>query len=223
MKKILLLVTICLLVAGSVSAQQYYYGPRRHVRRAPERRSNNDDFYRVKVGLTGGLNLANTVDAYDANYSTSTIAGWNAGLYLDIPIIYPLSFEPEVLYSQKGYSAQTTDGNLTSRTNFVDVPLLAKFHLTPGFNLLIGPQLSFPTSTTNTYDNGFAVTAQDHYTYDNNTTFVDGVVGVSIDLNSSVELRARYTIDLNQNNGNGTYVPDYRNQVFQIGLGFRFR
>ena len=223
MKKILFLVTICLLVAGSVSAQQYYYGPRRHVRRAPERRPNNDDFYRVKVGLTGGLNIANTVDAYNSNYSTGSIAAWNAGLYLDIPLVYPLSFEPEVLFSQKGYSAQTTDGNLTSRSNFIDVPLLAKFHLAPGFNFLIGPQLSFLTSTTNTYDNGFAVTEQDHYNYNNNTTFVDGVVGVSFDLNRAVELRARYTIDFNEDNGNGTYVPAYRNQVFQLGLGFTFQ
>jgi len=221
MKKILFLLTICLLVAGSVSAQQYYYGPRR-VRRAPERR-RDDDFYKVKVGLTGGLNIANTVDAYNSNYTTGTIAGWNAGLYLDIPLIYPLSFEPEVLFSQKGFTAQTTDGNLTSRSNFIDVPLLAKFHLAPGFNFLIGPQLSFLTSTTNTYDNGFAVTAQDHYNYNNNTTFLDGVIGFSVDLNPAVELRARYTIDLNENDGNGSYVPDYRNQVFQLGLGFKFQ
>jgi len=224
MKKILLLLTICLLVAGSVSAQQYYYGPRRHVRRAPQQQRRTDnDFYKVKVGIAGGLNIANTVDSYNSNYHTGTIAAWNAGVFLDIPLIYPLSFEPELLYSQKGFSAQTTDGNLTSRSNFIDVPLLAKFHLAPGFNFLIGPQISFLTSTTNTYDNGFDVTAKDHYDYNNNTTFLDGVIGVSFDLNQSVELRARYTIDLNENDGGGTYVPDYRNQVFQLGLGIRFQ
>jgi len=221
MKKILFLLTIGLLVAGSVSAQEYYYGPRRHVVRHDRRPA--DDFYKVKVGLTGGLNIANTVDAYNSNYSTGTIAGWNAGLFLDIPLVFPLSFEPEVLFSQKGYSAQTTDGNLTSRSNFIDVPLLAKFHLAPGFNFLIGPQLSFLTSTTNTYSNGFAVTDQDHYNVNGNTTFLDGVIGISVDLNSAVELRARYTIDLNENDGNGSYVPDYRNQVFQLGLGFKFQ
>jgi opacity protein-like surface antigen len=223
MKKILFL-AIGLMIAGSVSAQQYYYGPRRYHR---PQQQNNSDFYRVKVGLTGGLNIANTVNGYNSNYQTGSIAGFNAGLYLDIPLVYPLSFEPEVLYSQKGYTAQITDGNLTSnltsRSNFIDVPLLAKFHLAPGFNFLIGPQLSFLTSTTNTYDNGFNVTEQDHYNYNNNTTFVDGVIGFSVDINPAVELRARYTIDFNENDGNGTYTPDYRNQVYQIGLGFKFQ
>jgi hypothetical protein len=224
MKKIVFLLAMGLLFAGSVSAQSYYYGPRRaHRRPAPAPRSSNSDFYRVRVGITGGLNIANTVDSYNNDYRTGSIAAWNAGLFIDVPLIYPLSFEPELLYSQKGFTAQTTAGNLTSRTNFIDVPLLAKFHLAPGFNFLIGPQLSFPTSTTNTYNDGFQVTEKDHFNYDNNTTFVDGVVGVSFDLNPSVELRARYTIDLNENDGNGAYTPDYRNQVFQIGLGIKFQ
>jgi hypothetical protein len=224
MKKILLLLAMGLLFAGSVSAQQYYYGPRRvHRRHAPERR-NDDDFYRVKVGITGGLNIANTVSSDYSNYSTGTIAGFNAGLYLDVPLIYPLSFEPEVLYSQKGYSANDPDGHYTSRQNFIDVPLLAKFHLAPGFNFLIGPQLSFLTSTTNTYSTGFDTGSIDHYNYSGANTFLDGVIGVSFDLNRSVELRARYTIDFNATDPYGnTYVPEYRNQVWQVGLGINFQ
>ncbi len=219
MKKIIFL-GICLLIAGSVSAQGYYYGPRR-VRREPPRRQVGD-FYKVRVGITGGLNIANTVNAYNTNYSTASIAAFNAGLFLDIPLIYPLSFEPEVLYSQKGYAATTTNGNFTQRSNYIDVPLLAKFKLGPNFNFLIGPQLSFPISTTQTYDNGFAVTAQQYYNTRSDNTLLDGVVGVSFDLSQNVELRARYTIDLQQNVQNSDYGPDYRNQVWQIGLGIKF-
>src|ERR1700749_3119170 len=105
MKKLLFLLTVGLFVAGSVSAKPYYYGPRRvHRRPPPQQQRQDNDFYRVKVGLTGGLNLANTVDANDTYNSTSTIAAWNAGLYFDVPLVYPLSFEPEVLYSQKGFA-----------------------------------------------------------------------------------------------------------------------
>src|ERR1700744_2199980 len=226
MKKILLLLTMGLLFAGSVSAQVYYYGPCRVVRHPRSRAvvRNNDDFYRVQVGITGGLNVANTVSSDYANYNTGTIAGFNAGLYLDVPLIYPLSFEPEVLYSQKGYSANDPDGHFTSRQNFIDVPLLAKIHLVPGFNFLIGPQLSFLTSTTNTYSTGFDTGSQDHYNYSGANTFLDGVIGVSFDLNRNVELRARYTIDFNATDPYGyTYVPEYRNQVWQIGLGINFQ
>jgi hypothetical protein len=218
MKKILFM-AICLFAAGSVSAQQYYYGPR-HPRHQQQRRA--DDFYKVKFGLTGGLNLANTVDAYNSYYSTGTIAAFNAGIYFDVPLAYPVSFEPEVLYSQKGFTGQLTDGsNFTSRSGFIDVPLLAKFHLTPGFNFLVGPQVSFLTSTSNTY-HGFDATTQDNYNFNGSNTFLDGVIGVSFDINPLVELRARYTIDLTSNDGN-QYYGDYRNQVFQIGIGFRLQ
>ena len=220
MKKILFLAIGCLLVAGSVSAQGYYYGPHR-ARRAPERHLVND-FYKVKFGITGGLNVSNTVNAYNTNYSTGSIAGFNAGLFLDIPIVYPLSFEPEVLYSQKGFTATTSDGNYTQRNNYIDVPLLAKFHMGPNFNFLVGPQISFPTTTTQTFDNGFAITDQEHYSTTNDKTIWGGVVGVTFDLSPSIELRARYTIDLQQNDENTTYGYDYRNQVWQVGLGFKF-
>lgn len=223
MKKFIFLAICGLFLVGSVSAQTYYYGPpRRHYVRRQARRPQVDDFYRIKAGITGGLNVANTVDSYSGNYTTGSLTGFNAGFTLELPIIYPLSFEPELLYSQKGFSATDADGHFTSRSNFIDLPLLAKFRLAPGFNFLIGPQVSFLLNTTNTYGDSF--TQQDHYNYNGNTTFLDGVIGFSVDLSPSVELRARYTIDFDQTDPYGyTTVPDYRNQVFQVGLGFKFR
>ena len=220
MKKLLFL-AICLLVAGSVCAQGYYYGPRRE--RRPPPRAQFDDFYKVRAGITGGLSVSNTVSAYNSNYSTGAIVGFNAGLYLDLPLIYPLSFEPEALYSQKGFAAVTSDGNFTQHANYVDIPLLLKFKLSPTFNFLIGPQVAIPVSTTNTYDNGFVVTAEQSYSTYGDKTVLDGVVGVSFDLSRGVELRARYAIDLQQNQQNASYGGDYRNQVWQVGLGFTFQ
>jgi hypothetical protein len=222
MKKILFLAICLLALAGTVSAQGYYYGPRR-VRRPPPR-SEYDDFYKVRVGITGGVNIANTINAYNSNYSTGAIVGFNAGLFLSLPIAYPLSFQPEVLYSEKGFAAVTQYGNFTQRSNYIDVPLLLKFKVSPTFNFLIGPQVSFPVNTTTTYDNGFVVTDEQYYNNYGQGTVLDGVVGVSFDLSPDVELRARYTIDLDQNQQNAQYSDgNYRNQVWQIGLGFKFR
>ena len=220
MKKILFLAMLGLLVAGSVSAQGYY-GPRR-VRRAPPRKV--DEFYKVRVGITAGANFANTVDAYNSDYSTGGLVGFNAGLTLDVPIVYPLSFTPEVLYSQKGFTSQTADGNYTQRNNYIDVPLLAKLRVSPNFSFVVGPQFSFPISTTQTFDDGFAATSRQSYSTTNDKTILDGVIGVAFDLSPNVELRARYTIDLQQNNENtATTGYDYRNQVWSLGLGFRFQ
>ncbi|MDB5005964.1 MAG: outer membrane protein beta-barrel protein [Mucilaginibacter sp.] len=221
MKKLLYL-AICLLFAGSVSAQGYYYGPRRVVRRPPPHRKT-DDFYKVKFGIAGGLTLADAVNAYNPNYSTGTIAAFHVGLTMEVPLIYPLSFAPEVLFSQKGYAAQTADGNFTQRSNFIDVPLLAKFRISPNFNFVIGPQISFPISTTNTYDNGFTQTAQQNYSTTSDRTVVGSVVGIGFDINPNVELRFRYTYDFQETNDNSYYVPGYHNESFQIGLGFKFQ
>ncbi|MES2108329.1 MAG: porin family protein [Bacteroidota bacterium] len=221
MKKILF-AAICLLIAGSVSAQGYYYGHRRAARRSAPRSSSND-FYKVRVGIAGGFNFADAVDSYNADYTTNGITAYHVGLTLDIPIVYPVSFAPEVLFSQKGYSAQTNDGNFTQRSNFIDVPLLAKFRLSPFFNFVVGPQVSFPISTTNTYDDGFNVVNREHYSTTNDRTVLDGVIGVGFDINPNVEIRARYTIDFQETDDNAYYIPGYRNEVFQLGIGFKFQ
>ncbi|HTD39401.1 MAG TPA: porin family protein [Mucilaginibacter sp.] len=221
MKHIFIL-AICLLVAGSVSAQTYYYGPRRVHRRPVQRQQ--DDFYRPRIGIEAGLSIANTVDSYDASYSTDNILAFNAGLTATIPLVYPLSFQPEVLFSQKGYKAYTTDGTFTQRNNYVDIPLLANFRLVRGFNFLIGPQINIPVSTTNTFDNGFTISRESYYTDSSNKSYVAGVVGFSIDLNPNVDLHARYVLDLSSNTYDvNSPIPDYRNQVWQFGIGIKFQ
>ncbi|WP_345948299.1 porin family protein [Mucilaginibacter sp. PAMB04274] len=213
MKRKLLLAAMVLLIVGTANAQ----------RRGYRKQRSSDDFYQPRVGLTGGLNIANTVSSRNSDFSTDTKLGANFGLFVDIPIVYPLSFQPEILYSQKGYRANTAYGDFAQRANFIDVPILAKLKLAPAFNVLVGPQVSFLMNTRNTYYDGFDVIQQEKYSYNGDKTFVGGVIGIQLDLNRNVDLRGRYTIDFQENNPNGSSgVPDYRNQVWQIGLGFKF-
>jgi hypothetical protein len=199
MKKSIFL-AVALLVAGAVNAQ-------------------------VKLGVAGGLDVSNIVKTDDPNFTTNYKTGFNAGATLEIPVVKYFIIEPEVLYAQKGYKAQTTYGNFSQTTNFIDVPLLAKLKLSDDFGILVGPQFSFLTSTTNVYDNGFSTTVQKQYNDDADNlhkSLVAGVVGFSFDLSKSVDFHARYSIDLQKNNGNGTSTtPEYRNQVFEFGLGFK--
>jgi hypothetical protein len=114
----------------------------------------------IKFGVAGGADFSNIIKTDDPNFKTDYKTGFNAGVTLDIHLIGPLSFAPEILYAQKGYQAQTTFGQFDQRTNFIDAPLLAKFKLAPGFSVVAGPQVSFLLSTTNTYSNGFSTVAQ---------------------------------------------------------------
>jgi hypothetical protein len=212
MKKLFFLAFV-LLIAAVADAQRRGYRQQRA----------SDDFYRPRVGITGGLNIANTISSRNSDFSTDTKLGANVGLFVDIPIIYPLSFQPEILFSQKGYRANTVYGDFAQRANFIDVPILAKVKLTPAFNILVGPQVSFLMNTRNTYYDGFDVIQQTKYNYNGDKTFVGGVLGVALDLNRNVDLRGRYTIDFQENNPNGSSgTPDFRNQVWQVGLGIKF-
>ena len=212
MKKSIFLAVV-ILSAGTVNAQRYFSGSRSDY--------SNYDFYQPKIGFEAGLNIANTISSDNSNYSTNSVAGFNAGITFDIPVIYPFSIVPEVIYSQKGYKATTQFGEFTRRNGFLDIPVLAKFRVAPTFNLFVGPQFSYLLSTTNTYSDGFTTTSREYYNNDSKA-FLDGVLGVSFDLNSSVDLHARYTIDIEKTDSHGnSYVPAYRNQVWQIGLGFK--
>jgi hypothetical protein len=199
MKKIIFLAA-ALLVAGAVNAQ-------------------------INFGIKGGLDLSNIIKTNDNNFSTDYKAGFNAGVLLNIHLIGPLSVEPEILYATKGYTAKTAYGQFDQRTDFIDVPLLAKLKLAPGFSIVAGPQASFLLDTKNTYDNGFSTVVQQQYENDSNKfkkSLIDGVVGVSFALSKSVDLDLRYTLDLQQDNQDGTsQTPAYRNQVFQAGIAFK--
>jgi opacity protein-like surface antigen len=223
MKKLFFLAAV-MVIAISADAQRRY-GPPRRVQPQPQRyQRSNYNANQPSIGFKIGANISNSVSTRDYGYTTGSLLGLNIGVFGDLPIIQPVSFAPEVLYSQKGYVVGTNYGSFTQRTHFIDVPLLAKFKVTPTFNILVGPQLSWLMSTTNTYDDGFAVTQRTTYDNDNNghKTYLDGVVGVSFDLNRKVDIHGRYAFNLQRTDRYGnTYTPDYRNQVWQIGLGFK--
>lgn len=180
------------------------------------------------VSVKGGVNFSNIIKSGDKDFSTEFKPGFHAGLGIDIPVIMGFSFAPEVLFSQKGYKTTGTSiigGNneYTVTTNFIDVPILAKFKAT-GFNIHLGPQVSFLTSTTETFKQGsdaFRKTVKE----DNanlRKSIIGGVVGIGLDVSSKLSLTGRYALDFQKNNEDGsTETPVYKNQVIQVGLGIK--
>src|SRR5476651_2104730 len=110
MKKLMIL-AITLLSVAVANAQNYpparRYGPQPRYVQKQKQHDPHGDFYKPKFGIVGGVNIANLVNVNNTNFTTNTKVGMNIGGSLDVPIIFPLAFEGEVLYSQKGYSAYT--------------------------------------------------------------------------------------------------------------------
>ena len=181
----------------------------------------------IKFGVKAGANFSNIIkDDGNNSFKTDYLVGYHAGITLDIKLLENLAFTPEALYSTKGYKSSSTIGEFTQRTHFIDIPILASIRLGGGLNVVAGPQVSFLMSTTNTFDTNFG-TAQQQIVEDDADRFkkslVGGVIGFRYDFSDKIGLNGRYALDFQKNNENGTsQTPEYKNQVFQVGLGLKF-
>jgi hypothetical protein len=212
MKKIII-ITICVLLTGLAHAQTYFNGAR----------ADYDSFFQPRVGFTLGVAFSNTVKQYQSNFNTGALPGFNAGFTFDFPVSHTLVIAPEILYAQKGYAATTPNGGYTQRSQYVDIPVLAKFRSGSVLNFYVGPQVSYQVSSANSYNHDFVANTRDFYKYSGNKFFYAGVVGAGFDINRTVDIHARYAIDFQGTHTNGNnYVPSYRNQALQVSLGFKF-
>ena len=81
-------------------------------------------------------------------------------------------------------------------------------------------------STKNKFENNFGSVEQSNVEDDSDRfkkSLVGGVIGFRYDVNDKFDIHARYAIDFQKNNENGTnYTPEYRNQVYSVGVGVKF-
>ena len=211
MKKALFLI-IGLFIITNANAQQFFGA-----------RSDFDDSFMPRFGFTMGAAFSNAVPSSKSNYDTGALAGFTLGLTYNHPVTDNLSIGAEALYAQKGYAATTQAGRFSQRSQFLDIPVYVKLKTGSGFNVFAGPQISQLLSSNNIYNEGFDQSVRGFYQYSGVKTFFAGVIGAGVDLNSHVNLNARYAIDLKGTNANGnTYVPEYKHQALQVAFGFKF-
>lgn len=192
--------------------------------------SAQDDDSRTHIhgGLKAGFNFSSMIREEEPNFDVDTKLGYVAGAFVAIPIGKFLGFQPEVLISEKGFNSNGTSigGNYTfSRTTtYLDVPLLLQIKPSQHFTLLVGPQYSYILSKKDEVQSSDVVIT-DQVTYDNDDitkNLLGVVVGADIYIGHLL-IFGRYNLDLRSNNGDGTQsVPEYKNQVFQIGAGLVF-
>lgn len=102
----------------------------------------------VKFGIKGGLNLSKLTSASDAK----VLAGFNAGALVNFKLDKNWAIQPEVQYSTQGsklktdyFGLITTEGTL--KLDYINIPVLAQYHIIDEFYLEGGPQVGFLTSS----------------------------------------------------------------------------
>ena len=201
----------------------------------------------VRFGLRAGLNLADVQG--DAVRSFTTLAGYApdgavtrqlrpgfyAGLYATLPIGPGFAIEPGISYAEKGtvlrgtlpfpaldfLNARVTG---TARLAYVDVPVLAKVFVTPGFYLYAGPQASFLVSGKARVEAGalgFTAYRQD-FDVSDQLRKVDfaAVAGLGYQFENGLGLSAGYDYGLTSLDINNRF--DAQNRVIKAGLNYSF-
>lgn len=190
--------------------------------------SDNSDKGRFHAGIRAGVNSSNLIKSGDVDISTGAKLGFNAAVFLEIPIIPAFSIQPEIQFSQKGYKASgsylTIPYEYKQTNNFIEVPLLAKFKPSKNFGILVGPQFSFLTSAKTKYT--IANTSHEQLVDQDNDNLRKNILGGVIGLEAAagpIVFDLRYSLDFQKNNGDGSSTtPTYRNQVIALSAGLRF-
>lgn len=201
----------------------------------------------VHFGFRAGMNVADLQG--DAVKSFTTLAGYApdgsitrqlrpgfyAGVFATLPLGAGFAIEPGITYAEKGAVLKGTlpfpaldflNANVTgtARLAYIDVPVLAKVYLTPGFYLYAGPQASFLVSGKARVDAnvlGFSAYKQD-FDVSNQLRKVDfaAVAGLGYQFDNGFGLSAGYDYGLTSLDS-GNRFQAY-NRVAKIGLSYAF-
>jgi hypothetical protein len=181
---------------------------------------------KVKFGLKAGFNLSNVHDQKGNDHNTDVKMGFAGGAFLHIPIGSAFGFQPEILFSQKGFRAtgQAIGANykFSRTTNYLEFPLLLAFKPASNVALLAGPHISYLLSQKDAVKRGDYSTVHDqNFNNDNpRRNTVGFTAGADFYLPQAI-LAARIGWDLTDNNGDGTSSsPTYKNAFVQFCIGF---
>ncbi len=178
-------------------------------------------YSQVGIGIKGGVNFAN-VSGADAAPNSKTKTGFVAGGYLTISLPMLFTIQPEVLYSQKGFTADETifgtSVKVTGSLNYLEIPVLVKYSFPVPVvkpSLYAGPAMGILLSAK---AKGEASGQSQETDIKDQTTSTDWglVLGASANI-AIITVDVRYTLGLTTLDKTGS-SKDY-NRVFAIMVG----
>lgn len=172
----------------------------------------------VKFGPKAGVNLA----TLSGNDDSEMKIGFHVGAVAEIKFNDKFSLQPEVLYSAQGaQSKENTD--IKTNNDYINIPIMAKYYFVEGFSLELGPQVGFLMKSEVKGENA-SMDTKDFY---KSVDFGVGV-GLAYDLPQGFFVNARYNLGLSKINEDFDAGPitieteDIKNNVIQIGIGYKF-
>ena len=192
----------------------------------------------VKFGAKAGLNLAN-ISGVEEGFDTKMLASFNIGGFAEIKVSDKFFVQPELLYSVQGYKTDfsesfsfggtTTSFNTksTSKLNYLNIPVLAKYYFIDKLSLVAGPQFGFLLGVKNSFESTSTFAGVTNSTSGSDTD-KDGLAtfdlgfnfGAGYDITENIGVEARYNLGLTKINEKGD--GSIKNSVIQVGVNYKF-
>ena len=212
MKKNIILSTLLLVLAVAVNAQ---------------RNTSFDERENFQIGVKAGLTYSNVYNAEGEEFDADAKLGFTGGVFARFPLGTFLGFQPEILFTQKGFSASGrllgNTYNYKTTTNFLEIPLLVALKPSEFIAILVGPQYSYLLKQRTEFTNSaFSYIQEEEFNQDNIRKNILGIVG-GFDVNvNNIVIGARVGWDVQSNKGDGTSsTPKYKNLSGQLTVGLR--
>ncbi|MCW9708501.1 porin family protein [Fodinibius salsisoli] len=173
----------------------------------------------AQLGIKAGFNSANF---NDTDASLDSRSGFTAGLTYDFGIpMSPITIQPGVFYAQKGAKFSGEGAETTTRLDYIEIPVVAKFDfildnpmLTP--HVFFGPYMGFNINAEQEGSAGETSGSADISDEVKGTDF-GVVVGAGADI-TKFNVGVRYSAGLS----NAFEEGDGKNGVFSIVAGINF-
>lgn len=186
----------------------------------------------VRLGAKGGVNFANFAGDVE---NTDSRTGFHIGGLVEIPVTEMFSIQPEVLYTAQGAKTQSRgtilgtsyDYEVTSKLDYIQVPVMAKVYVVDGLALEAGPQIAFLVNDEVDYKGNlgpYEASGEGDINSDELSTVDFSLgAGASYRLPMGLFFGARYNFGLSNVNDSDT-ADDYKihNNVLQVSVGYSF-
>jgi hypothetical protein len=194
----------------------------------------------IGLGLKVGLNFADVTGASDLN--TSSLAGFNVGIFLAPHSKGIIGSRTELVYSKHGYNYASDTANGSVNLDYIMLCQYMAIHITKFVEIDIGGQTAYllsvkVDSTAKSMGGSSNSSMSSLLSYYNRFDYGYGV-GAEVHPFRGICLGARYSVSLNnlyKNLYSGSMTPgqqpsfvpsspsiDLKNNVVQIYLGYRF-
>ncbi len=169
----------------------------------------------MKFGIKAGLNISNpSITGNMVGDNSTTRSGINVGALANIPFSESLQLQPELVFSEQGGNLSNISGSVP--VDYINVPILIKYHHSSGIFVETGPQIGFLISAKYKTDSISLNTKSDYKSSDFGWIFGLGYKIPTVNLGIDI----RYNLGITNISSSELFV--IKNSVFQFGVFYLF-